>query len=52
MRVADAGRSLQTQERLPVAVLSRNFDYGFKLGLMLKVSPAVGWARVRACLCA
>ena len=31
-----SGRSLQTQERLPQAVLTRNFDYGFKLGLMLK----------------
>lgn len=31
-----SGRSLQTQERLPQAVLTRTFDYGFKLGLMLK----------------
>ena len=31
-----SGRSLQTQERLPQAVLTRKFDYGFKLGLMLK----------------
>lgn len=31
-----SGRSLQTQERLPHAVLTRSFDYGFKLGLMLK----------------
>ena len=31
-----SGRSLQTQERLPQAVLTRKFNYGFKLGLMLK----------------
>jgi len=31
-----SGRSLQTQERIPKEVLSREFDYGFPLGLMLK----------------
>ena len=37
-----SGRSLQTEVRLPVEVLSRKFGYGFKLGLMLKdVSIAV-----------
>ena len=33
---ASSGRSLQTQVRLPVEVLSGNFDYGFQIGLMLK----------------
>ena len=33
---ASSGRSLQTEVRLPEEVLSRKFDYGFKLGLMLK----------------
>ena len=33
---ASSGRSLQTEERLPKEVLSREFDYGFKLGLMYK----------------
>jgi 3-hydroxyisobutyrate dehydrogenase-like beta-hydroxyacid dehydrogenase len=33
---ASSGRSLQTEVRLPEEVLSRQFDYGFKLGLMLK----------------
>jgi hypothetical protein len=37
-----SGRSLQTQERIPNAVLTRSFDYGFQLGLMAKdVSIAV-----------
>jgi len=31
-----SGRSLQTEERLPKEVLSRKFNYGFALGLMLK----------------
>lgn len=31
-----SGRSLQTEERIPKEVLSREFDYGFPLGLMLK----------------
>eukprot|EP00929_Paragymnodinium_shiwhaense_P007867 TRINITY_DN111787_c0_g1_i1.p1 TRINITY_DN111787_c0_g1~~TRINITY_DN111787_c0_g1_i1.p1 ORF type:complete len:306 (-),score=94.00 TRINITY_DN111787_c0_g1_i1:56-973(-) len=31
-----SGRSLQTEVRLPVEVLSGKFDYGFKVGLMLK----------------
>jgi len=31
-----SGCSLKTEERLPEEVLSRKFDYGFKLGLMLK----------------
>jgi 3-hydroxyisobutyrate dehydrogenase len=31
-----SGRSLQTQERIPNAVLTRKFDYGFALGLMAK----------------
>ena len=31
-----SGRSLQTEVRLPVEVLSRKFSYGFKLGLMQK----------------
>ena len=30
---ASSGRSLQTEVRLPEEVLSRKFDYGFKLGL-------------------
>tara|TARA_B110000003_G_C16635082_1_gene528084 strand:+ start:300 stop:1238 length:939 start_codon:yes stop_codon:yes gene_type:complete len=33
---ASSGRSLQTEVRIPTEVLTRNFDYGFKLGLMLK----------------
>lgn len=33
---ASSGRSLQTELRLPEEILSRKFDYGFKLGLMLK----------------
>ena len=33
---ASSGRSLQTEERIPKEVLSREFDYGFKLGLMYK----------------
>ena len=33
---ASSGRSLQTEVRLPEEVLSRKFDYGFKLGLVLK----------------
>ena len=33
---ASSGRSLQTEVRIPREVLSRKFDYGFKLGLMLK----------------
>uniref|UniRef100_A0A6A7GBZ6 NAD(P)-dependent oxidoreductase n=2 Tax=Hirondellea gigas TaxID=1518452 RepID=A0A6A7GBZ6_9CRUS len=33
---ASSGRSLQTEQRLPKAVLSRKFDYNFKLGLMNK----------------
>lgn len=31
-----SGRSLQTEERIPREVLSRDFNYGFPLGLMLK----------------
>ena len=31
-----SGRSLQTEARLPQQVLTRQFGYGFKLGLMLK----------------
>jgi 3-hydroxyisobutyrate dehydrogenase-like beta-hydroxyacid dehydrogenase len=31
-----SGRSLQTQERVPKEVLTRQFNYGFPLGLMLK----------------
>ena len=31
-----SGRSLQTEVRIPTEVLTRRFDYGFKLGLMLK----------------
>merc|ERR1712159_310112 len=31
-----SGRSLQTEVRLPEKVLTGSFDYGFKLGLMLK----------------
>jgi 3-hydroxyisobutyrate dehydrogenase len=31
-----SGRSLQTQKRVPEKVLTRSFDYGFKLGLMHK----------------
>lgn len=31
-----SGRSLQTEERIPKEVLSREFNYGFPLGLMLK----------------
>lgn len=33
---SSSGRSLQTEVRLPVEVLSRKFGYGFKLGLMQK----------------
>lgn len=33
---ASSGRSLQTEVRIPIEVLTRKFDYGFKLGLMLK----------------
>jgi len=33
---SSSGRSLQTQERLPKEVLSRNFNYGFRLPLMAK----------------
>ena len=33
---ASSGRSLQTEVRIPTEVLTRKFDYGFKLGLMLK----------------
>eukprot|EP00927_Polykrikos_kofoidii_P049764 TRINITY_DN43779_c0_g1_i1.p1 TRINITY_DN43779_c0_g1~~TRINITY_DN43779_c0_g1_i1.p1 ORF type:complete len:337 (-),score=56.19 TRINITY_DN43779_c0_g1_i1:53-991(-) len=33
---SSSGRSLQTQERLPKEVLSRNFAYGFRLPLMAK----------------
>lgn len=33
---ASSGRSLQTEVRIPTEVLSGKFDYGFKLGLMLK----------------
>jgi 3-hydroxyisobutyrate dehydrogenase len=33
---ASSGRSLMTEERIPDEVLSRRFQYGFKLGLMLK----------------
>lgn len=33
---ASSGRSLQTEVRVPTEVLTRKFDYGFKLGLMLK----------------
>ena len=33
---SSSGRSLQTQARLPEKVLTRSFDYGFKLGLMKK----------------
>jgi 3-hydroxyisobutyrate dehydrogenase len=33
---ASSGRSLQTEVRIPTQVLTRRFDYGFKLGLMLK----------------
>ena len=33
---SSSGRSLQTEIRIPREVLSRKFDYGFKLGLMLK----------------
>ena len=45
-----SGRSLQTQERLPQAVLTRNFDYGFKLGLMLK-DVDIALSDVRPLLC-
>merc|ERR1711865_231781 len=31
-----SGRSLQTQERVPREVLTRRFNYGFKLPLMAK----------------
>jgi len=31
-----SGRSLQTEERIPLEVLTRKFNYGFPLGLMLK----------------
>mmetsp|Transcript_37645 Transcript_37645/g.118644 ORF Transcript_37645/g.118644 Transcript_37645/m.118644 type:complete len:93 (-) Transcript_37645:628-906(-) len=34
---ASSGRSLQTEVRMPMSVLPRTFDYGFKLGLMEKV---------------
>ena len=33
---ASSGRSLQTEVRIPNEVLTQKFDYGFKLGLMLK----------------
>ena len=33
---ASSGRSLQTEIRIPDEILTRTFDYGFKLGLMLK----------------
>lgn len=33
---ASSGRSLQTEVRIPKEVLTRNFNYGFKLGLMAK----------------
>jgi len=33
---ASSGRSLQTEVRIPTEVLTRKFDYGFKLGLMFK----------------
>lgn len=33
---ASSGRSLQTQERIPQDVLSRRYNYGFKLNLMSK----------------
>lgn len=33
---ASSGRSLQTTTRIPTNVLTRKFDYGFKLGLMHK----------------
>ena len=33
---ASSGRSLQTEVRIPTEVLTRKFNYGFKLGLMLK----------------
>ncbi len=33
---ASSGRSLQTEVRIPTEILTRKFDYGFKLGLMLK----------------
>jgi len=37
-----SGRSLQTEVRIPTEVLSRRFDYGFKIELMLKdVNTAV-----------
>ena len=31
-----SGRSLMTQERFPIHILEKNYDYGFKLGLMRK----------------
>jgi 3-hydroxyisobutyrate dehydrogenase len=31
-----SGRSLMTQERFPVHILEKNYNYGFKLGLMRK----------------
>jgi len=31
-----SGKSLQTEVRMPVEVLSRQFDYGFQIGLMSK----------------
>ena len=34
---ASSGRSLQTEVRIPTEVLTRKFDYGFKLGLMLRM---------------
>jgi len=33
---ASSGRSLQTEVRIPTNVLTRDFNYGFKLGLMVK----------------
>eukprot|EP00943_MAST-04B_sp_MAST-4B-sp1_P001533 g1533.t1 len=33
---SSSGRSLQTEARLPEKVLTRSFDYGFRLGLMKK----------------
>ncbi len=33
---SSSGRSLQTEVRVPREVLTRKFNYGFKLGLMLK----------------
>lgn len=39
-----SGRSLISMERMPKEVLSRDFAYGFKLGLMRKVRPRRGQA--------